>query len=1700
MMKKITHVVLFFTLMFSGAIAFGASQSQNYQMPAGAFNYGGATGYSTNYQISNGVFDGQPAGMTKLESGNYQLFPDVLETNESTPSCGLIINGGSARTGSTNVTLGLICSDPDGCTKVQISNNGVSFEEFDYTATTRDWQVTTTDGTKRVYVKYKDTAGNWSGVCAASIILDATGSGVTASPVGGTFMSAQTVTLTASEPSTIYYTTDGSDPSTSPTRIAYSTPIPVAANDTDLKFYGVDITSNAGSVNTEHYTICNGGNFTVTGTITDAATGKPVPYARVKLTNASEVTTDANGVYTISGLATGHYAIDYVKAAVAGYATYQTKLTLCNQAGTITNNIVLTRNDSTFGTDTQSGYSWGSVNTSTGNYVYRATDLAIPGRGMPFSFERTFNSLDGNNGPLGYGWTHTYNITLTDNTTDVTVRWGDGKTATWTTSDGTYTPQYGVFDTLTKDATYYTVKLKNMTMYRFDATTKLLAAIVDENGNTMSFTASGSNIGSVTDTVGRTITFSYDTNSRITAVSDPTGRSALFSYDVNGNLVSSTNLAGNTTTYTYDANHLLLTITDPRGSVAITNTYDSDRWVVISQKDALGAETLYSYDAANRTTQIIDPLGNSSYHQFDERLRLTRETDARGNSAVYVYNSIGTIQSVTDKNGNVTSYEYDASGNVLTKTEPLGKVSSALYNPDNNPTEKTDARGYKTTFEYSADGKGNLLKVNNPAEIGGSTSYSYDVYGQVQTVTDAEGGVTTNYYDTYGNKVQVIDAMGFRHTFDYDYVGRKVAEHHYLDAATITSTAYEYDARDNLVSITDASGGVSTFKYDANGNKTEHVDARKNRIKFAYDAKNRLVSKTSPLNELETYTYDEMDRRTAVKNPRGYTTNAYYDSMGNVTYESDALGNVVQHEYDANGKRTSNTDAMGNVTVFAYDALNRLASKTGLLGYSESYTYDLSGNRLTMTNAEGKTTSFAYDALNRLVSTTDARSNTTVNEYDRLGRLKKVTDARSNQTSFVYDALGRLTTVTDAAGGVVTATYDALGNRLTLKDSRENTTTYTYDLLGRLVRETDPLGNAKLFHYDAVGNLTTFIDASGTTNYTYDANNRLTDIAYPDVAVSYTYDSNGNRLSTKDNMGTTSFAYDRLDRVSSITDPFGMIVGYTYDPNGKRTSTKYPGNRPVFYYYDELNRLASVEDWGGIVTSYRYDKDGRMIGQTMGNGATVEYTYDEAGRLTDKVDKTSGGAVIAAYHYELDAAGNRTGMTMDQPLVPTPNAESSSFTHNAGNQVTASGSKAYTYDGRGNRATRQEGALTTQYMYNFANRLTRVINGTSTHEYRYSSDGKRLSAVIDGVETRYLLDLNGGMENVLADMTSANVIQKYYVYGDGLLYSVDKATGARLYYHYDPLGSTVAITDADGNITDKYAYLPYGELNQSETTHTNPFTYVGKYGVMKEPNGLYFMRARFYDPETRRFMSVDPVKGEMKDTQTLNFFTYVANRPANGIDPDGRVSNLGDLENIVNLADAIKSGNSDKIEEAVDSFNPIYMANKGAMDANAGNAREDNQDIAYQFSYTAQKIYNFFAKIDYSKFSFGKKKNTEVIQSYGNELTEERVIVQYEFVKSGPQSSFECKLEAQRQILTNPDIDKETKSAVEKQINKEIKKKKKKAKEQAKWAREQEEKRLKALYENYMISLSKYDVLVYDLNKLPSFNSGNRSRAGAYGK
>ena len=317
------------------------------------------------------------------------------------------------------------------------------------------------------------------------------------------------------------------------------------------------------------------------------------------------------------------------------------------------------------------------------------------------------------------------------------------------------------------------------------------------------------------------------------------------------------------------------------------------------------------------------------------------------------------------------------------------------------------------------------------------------------------------------------------------------------------------------------------------------------------------------------------------------------------------------------------------------------------------------------------------------------------------------------------------------------------------------------------------------------------------------------------------------------------------------------------------------------YAYDALNRLSSVTDWLAHSTSYTYDAAGRLTSSTNPNGTSTSNSYDAANRLTGISNKL-GSTVQSSYAFTLDALGNHSSASVLQPVLPGFITGTVSNSYDTENRLTSSGGTANSFDANGNLRTKGSDSL----VWDFENRLKQSTLAGDTVQYQYDGLGNRFARGSGGVTKRYVLDPSSNLTKVLAETDAAGAITAYYVYGLGLVSRVLPDGSAR-YYQFDSRGSTVALTDASGAVTDSYAYDPFGKLANSAGSTANPYKYVGRYGVMDEGNGLNYIRARYYDPVAMRFVSKDPKAGNDHDGQSLNRYAYAGNNPVRFVDVSG---------------------------------------------------------------------------------------------------------------------------------------------------------------------------------------------------------------------
>jgi len=730
----------------------------------------------------------------------------------------------------------------------------------------------------------------------------------------------------------------------------------------------------------------------------------------------------------------------------------------------------------------------------------------------------------------------------------------------------------------------------------FDAEGRMVAER-PRSGAGLTMTYDDDGLASVTDGLGRTLTFTWNAG-RIAAVSDGT-RTVSYTYAGDDWLTAFTNAAGGSQTFAYASGFdipMLSAHAHEDGVARFTQTFDA-RGRVVTQVDALGGTTTFSY--GDEATTLTDPEGRTTTYAFDDNGRLASKTDAAG-TVVYEYDDTGRRASITDRTGKVTRFAYDAaSGAPTSVTFSDGSVQRATY------VSREDADGFTVydvasrtdevgnTTSYALDSQGNRVTETLPS--GESRSTTWNGQGQPESVTVSGKGTTSFTYDGNGNLVSIESPDGRQRAMTWDAFGRLTALQH----EDGTSSAFVYDALDRVTELGNRDGTSVRHTFDAVGN---------------------LV---------------------AIQDETGATANQAYDAMNQLVREGDFLGNEKVYTYNAVGQILSSADASGRTTTYSYDSAGNRVSMTDPAGRTTSYTHDAEGVLTGTTFPGGATNTVSRNARGWVASVEDAASSTMNLTRNAAGDITGVTGPTGTQSTMTLDASGRIAAM-DHDGGSIGISYDGAGRISAISNPLGSTISLALDAAGRMTSRTDGLGRTTSYTWDTAGRMesVSFPDG-GTMTYGYDAMGRLTRIDGGDVSHAMEYDQAG-RLTSGDLVALGRDGNGRIissNGIQAERDAAGRILRFSY-PQGD-----------VSYSYDGGGRLSTVTDWDGRVTTFAYDDAGRVVSVGRPNGTNVNYTYTTAGVLTQQVE-TKGTIRVMGVSLERDAAGLVQSASYEGMLVP----------------------------------------------------------------------------------------------------------------------------------------------------------------------------------------------------------------------------------------------------------------------------------------------------------------------------------------------------------------------------------------------------------------------------------------------------------------
>ena len=945
------------------------------------------------------------------------------------------------------------------------------------------------------------------------------------------------------------------------------------------------------------------------------------------------------------------------------------------------------------------------VNSENGDFSETYTDAKVATYGPALTFSRTYDSslaqsqaAAGTPGPLGYGWSDNWNMSLSVNSGTVTINQGNGAQVDFKTptngscsspyvgsgASGTFCALPDVTASLTFSAStgVYTFITHPYKSYTFNNSGQLTGES-GPGGATLSLAyntptpgsancpSSAASCMSVTSASGRALVIGSDSSARVTSVTDPLGRSWSYGYCSppsstcsSGDLVSVTDPRGKVTSYAYDQDngntnltHDLLTVTKPNGQSggpdagdALVNVYNASGQVS-SQTDPAGNQTSFDYSHLDSSgtgyTLVTDPDGNLTKYTYNNRILVGRVV-GYGSASPSIWNyrpdpSTLLDDSVIDPNDNETDYTYNSRGDLTSKTNELAEIWSYSYNSFD---ERTCASLPLATDQCAS--------LSPPAAIpAGSLTISPPAAAPPKYVT-------YNEYDTNGDPI-------WTSTGDYNPGS---------SSASQSRTTYQLYS------------GQSVSLGGANDSCTA----------------------SSPNSSLPCATID----------PNGVVTQLGYDSSGDVTSSATPDGNpggelaTTTYGYDTDGELTSITAPNGNLagadaatftTTNVYDDGGQLHSKTvsetsgGVTARTTTYEYDGDGNQISVTDPRTKETDYSYTPDDQLALVTDPDSQQTLNCYDGDGHLAETVPpvgvAASSLTPASCPSSYPAGYGNRLAGDATTYAYDALGDRTVVTtpapagQSGYQTTTNAYDAGGRLTSVIAPAASndagapsqVTAYSYDVADELTSVTKGSGTadastTSYCYDPNGDKTATVAPDGNTSgvaacatsapyqtssayqtgYTYDSLGELVSetrpatTAAPSGqTTSYTYDPAGNLLTRQDPNGVTTTNTYTPLNQLATVSYSGSSApsVSYGYDANGNRVSMSDASGN-SSYVYDPFDELASSQNGAGQNLTFTYNDDGQTSGITYPLGAGATWAAtdtVSYGYDNAGELDAIT-----------------------------------------------------------------------------------------------------------------------------------------------------------------------------------------------------------------------------------------------------------------------------------------------------------------------------------------------------------------------------------------------------------------------------------------------------------------------
>lgn len=1085
------------------------------------------------------------------------------------------------------------------------------------------------------------------------------------------------------------------------------------------------------------------------------------------------------------------------------------------------------------------------VKIPTLDYGYNKSLLSMKTIGGGLEFKVYYNSnLDDYVSNLGTNWSHNFDFKVqNEGDTIWRVFYGEGYNIPfiryYNQRDKSFPLYAGIFDNLTKDTTAntFTLETKYGIKYHFNSSGKL-DYIKDRNNNVtdLDYAANG-NLIKITGAGGRYWTLT-NSNNKIASITDLENNVVRFNYDgtdITG-IVDPDNF---TTRFQYDGNHLMTHVVNPKGNLLLQNVYVNGK--VTTQYDVNNKATyFYQNTPSTGFTKVVFPDGTFKTYQSDDKYRIIDEEDEEGRHLKHYYYFDNTDSVIIDKRSNMVSFDKDTIGNITAVHKPLGINEYIEYGKYSLVTKKIDAENNITQFER--DSFGNNIRIITPTQ---SIQNSFDTKGQLLTVQNSL--FTTKYFwNSLGDNYSIETPTGTTDLL-HDDIGREIE----ITNENRNTSTKTYNGRSLVTAFKDFDQKTITFEYDENENKTKSIDKKSIPTFYIFDNKDRDIA-------IVNVRGDTIERK--YFNDRDFVTGIKGANQAITYFENDKTGQVVKITNPLNATTTITRDANDNPTT-TIDVVNNLS------------------------------TSKVFDALNRNTSTTIGDFNTKI-KYNKNSVIDQLTNERGLLTKFTINSLGKITNVNDPKNNNTVVGYNQFGSPTTVRDANNHTVTTEYDYANRPYKYIDALGSIDEKELDPLGNVKRYTKGNGVfINATYTPTNKIKTIEYSTgESYTYNYDDNDNVLTVAGTGGTMSFEYDDLNRPTKYKDYFNNVLLYEYDKASNITKITYQSGKAVTFQYNALNLLTDVIDWKSGNYHYDYNTAGRLLKLTYPNGMNCNYSYDANGLVKSKIWKKQNGSVIYGDSISRNNWGDVSSIACGNCYQKILQTKNYGATYDDADQIIKDSLARHYFDKSGNDTLIKNDSSQYSYRYTRDNILASITGNNLQYQFQYDALGNRIQQTINGSNTRYINNTGVGLSNVLMEQGSDELIKAYNIFGSGLLARID-SSGKIYYYITDIKHNVVALVNDSAIVTDRYIYDDFGKVWKHTGSTQQPYTWLGEMGVQSVNDSLYYVRARYYNTTTGRFINRDPYQYDLTKPQTVNRYVYSLNNAINMFDWTGLYGN-----------------------------------------------------------------------------------------------------------------------------------------------------------------------------------------------------------------